>query len=85
MLQGMRVPLLSRKASAFGNRLKVAKELCSVEFPSFLPGEQEVRAITRSLAQPCPECSRLVKQRLSAMLVHVGFAQIASTRSTMAR
>src|ERR1035441_3335275 len=65
----MRVPFLGGKASTFGNRLKVTKELRSVEFSSLLTGEQVVRAILRPLTQPSPECSRLVKQRLPAMLV----------------
>jgi hypothetical protein len=63
----MRVLFLDRKASAFGNRLKVAEELRSVKFPSFMAGEQVVRAIRWSLAQPsqsaavsssngCPRC-----------------------------
>src|SRR5208283_2832494 len=65
----MRMALLDWQASAVGNRLKVAKELCAAEFPSFLAGEQVVRAVCRPLAQPCPECSRLIEQRLPAVLV----------------
>jgi len=36
----MRVPLLDWNAGALGNRLEVAKELCSVKFSSLLAGEQ---------------------------------------------
>lgn len=65
MLQDVGMLLLSRQICCRRNRPKQPKELSSVKPSAFLTGEEVVRAVITSLAQPLPECFEFVQQRLA--------------------
>ena len=60
VLQRMRVPFLNRQASDTGVSLKQSEELRSVESPALLARKQVIRAISRSLLQPRPQCRTFI-------------------------
>jgi len=61
--------LFGRKSSGLGDGLKDPKELASVQPASLLAGEQEIRTVSRTRAEPCPQCAQFVEKRLATVLI----------------
>jgi hypothetical protein len=70
MLQAMGMALLGRKPSGLRVGLKHPKKLAPVKPATLLAGKQEIRTVSRALAQPSPQGSNLVQKGLPAMRIN---------------